>query len=71
MTIASMVAVSLGVTLVPQSVHCIQLPNVVYRLVVEVTSKESFRWHFSAGCFGVGPQLYRIGAKIIQIGIAG
>lgn len=31
MTIASMVSVGLGVALVPQSVQCIQLPNVVYR----------------------------------------
>lgn len=31
MTIASMVSVGLGVALVPKSVHCIRLPNVVYR----------------------------------------
>lgn len=31
MTIASMVSVGLGVALVPKSVRCIQLPNVVYR----------------------------------------
>ncbi|MBB6014726.1 DNA-binding transcriptional LysR family regulator [Aquamicrobium lusatiense] len=31
MTIASMVSVGLGIALVPQSVQCIQLPNVVYR----------------------------------------
>lgn len=31
MTIVSMVSVDLGVALVPQSVQCIQLPNVVYR----------------------------------------
>jgi DNA-binding transcriptional LysR family regulator len=33
MTIASMVSVGLGVALVPQSVQCIQLPNVAYRTV--------------------------------------
>jgi len=32
-TIASMVAVGLGVALVPQSVRCIQLPGIVYRPV--------------------------------------
>lgn len=37
MTIASMVSVGLGVALVPQSVQCIQLPNVVYRRLSGVT----------------------------------
>ncbi|ASM74356.1 MULTISPECIES: LysR family transcriptional regulator [Roseobacteraceae] len=39
MTIASMVSVGLGVALVPQSVQCIQLPNVVYRPIADTPPK--------------------------------
>ncbi|MGV3549183.1 LysR substrate-binding domain-containing protein [Rhizobium sp.] len=39
MTISSMVSVGLGVALVPQSVSCVQLPNVVYRPIAYPESK--------------------------------
>ena len=39
MTIVSMVSVGLGVALVPQSVQCIQLPNVVYRPIAGAAPK--------------------------------
>lgn len=49
MTIASMVSVGLGIALVPQSVHCIQLPNVVYRPVSETLPKAELSVAFRRG----------------------
>jgi len=49
MTIASMVSVDLGVALVPQSLHCIQLPNVVYRPLVEPLPKAELSVAFRRG----------------------
>ena len=49
MTIASMVSIGLGVSLVPQSVRCIQLPNVVYRPLVEDHPKAELAVAFRRG----------------------
>ncbi|MDX3924615.1 MAG: LysR substrate-binding domain-containing protein [Shinella sp.] len=49
MTIASMVSVGLGVALVPQSVRCIQLPNVVYRPLVETLPRAELSVAFRRG----------------------
>lgn len=49
MTIVSMVSVGLGVALVPQSVRCIQLPNVVYRPLAEALPKAELSVAFRRG----------------------
>jgi DNA-binding transcriptional LysR family regulator len=49
MTIASMVSVGLGVALVPQSLQCIQLPNVVYRPLAEAIPKAELSVAFRRG----------------------
>lgn len=49
MTIASMVSVGLGVSLVPQSVRCIQLPNVVYRPIAETLPQAELSVAFRRG----------------------
>jgi DNA-binding transcriptional LysR family regulator len=49
MTIVSMVSVGLGVSLVPQSVRCIQLPNVVYRPLADPLPKAELSVAFRRG----------------------
>jgi DNA-binding transcriptional LysR family regulator len=49
MTISSMVSVGLGVALVPQSVSCVQLPNVVYRPLADSGPKAELSVAFRRG----------------------
>lgn len=49
MTISSMVSVGLGVALVPQSVSCVQLPNVVYRPLADPLPKAELSVAFRRG----------------------
>jgi DNA-binding transcriptional LysR family regulator len=49
MTISSMVSVGLGVALVPQSVSCVQLPNVVYRPLAEELPRAELSVAFRRG----------------------